>query len=50
MSYFILFQVTANLVQKKIRVDSQYINAIDLNIPTVIEGVEVTFLEANQYV
>ena len=44
----ILLKITANLVQKKLRVESSFLNTLTLNEPKVIEGVEVTFMEANQ--
>ena len=45
---WITLQITGSLVKKKIGVDAQYIHSIALNTPTVVENVEITFLEANQ--
>ena len=42
------FQITGNLVMKKIGVKAQYVHTVPLNTPTVVEDVEITFLEANQ--
>uniref|UniRef100_T1JH40 DNA cross-link repair 1A protein n=1 Tax=Strigamia maritima TaxID=126957 RepID=T1JH40_STRMM len=39
--------VTANLINMDLRVSWNYINVLALNTPTVIDGIEVTFLEAN---
>lgn len=40
-------KVTANLVLLKIRVKPHLVHALSLNEPQIIEGVEVTLLEAN---
>ncbi|KAL3863151.1 hypothetical protein ACJMK2_004920 [Sinanodonta woodiana] len=40
-------QVTANLVQSRIHVDPKFIHPLPLNTAVVIEGTEVTLLEAN---
>ena len=40
-------KVTANLIRLKIGVDSKFIRELNLNQPTIIEGVEVTLLDAN---
>jgi hypothetical protein len=45
---FLLFQVTANLVQLKIKVNQSCVVALPIGKPQVIEGVEVTLLDANQ--
>ena len=42
------FQVTANLVRKKIGVDVTYLNSLPLDTVHVINGVKVTFIDANQ--
>ena len=41
-------QVTANLVKQQIKVAGQFIHDLDMNRPHVIDGVEVTLLDANQ--
>jgi len=43
-------QVTANLVQLKLRVSSRVVCPLPLGIPQTINGVEVTLLNANQWV
>lgn len=40
--------ITANLVRKIIKVQEEFIHAVELNSPVVIDGVEVTALDANQ--
>ncbi|XP_052772255.1 DNA cross-link repair 1A protein-like isoform X1 [Mya arenaria] len=40
-------KVTGNLVARKLGVDRRYIHTLDMHVPTVIEGTEVTLLEAN---
>ncbi|CAL4066219.1 unnamed protein product, partial [Meganyctiphanes norvegica] len=42
-----LSQITANLVRQKIKVQDKYLNEVPMETPTVVCGVEVTFLEAN---
>ena len=46
----IVLQATANLVAKKIGVARRYLNPLPLDTPTLVQGVNVTFLDANQYV
>ena len=43
-------KITGNLVQQQLSVSGTYVNTLLLNESTVIDDVEVTFLEANQYV
>lgn len=38
----------ARLVAEFIGVDGQYIHEYDINVPFVIDGVEITALDANQ--
>lgn len=38
----------ASLVRMKLRVDEKWLRVMELNIPQVICGVEVTALDANQ--
>ena len=45
---FMLLQITRNLVKSKIKTDDRYLHPIPLNTPVVVEGVQVTFLDANQ--
>lgn len=45
-----LINVIANLVRMKIRVEERWLNVLTLHQPQVIFGVEVTALDANQYV
>lgn len=33
-----------------VKVDEKYIKCLDINTPIVVDGVEVTALDANQYV
>ncbi|XP_060073013.1 DNA cross-link repair 1A protein-like [Ylistrum balloti] len=40
-------KITANLVERRLKVDQQYLHALPMACPTVVEGVEVTLLEAN---
>ncbi|OWF46657.1 DNA cross-link repair 1A protein [Mizuhopecten yessoensis] len=40
-------KITANLVERRIKVDRQYLHTLPMATPTVVEGVEVTLLEAN---
>jgi len=46
----IWFQVTANLVRKKIGVDTSYLHTLSVDTVHVINGVKVTFINANQLV
>lgn len=39
--------VTANLVESRLKVERRYLHALPMDCPTVVEGVEVTLLEAN---
>ena len=41
-------QVTANLLLLKIRVNPSGVKALPVGVPQMIEGVEVTLLDANQ--
>lgn len=41
-------RVTANLVRKILKVDERYIHQIELNVPVMVDDVEVTALDANQ--
>ncbi|XP_033756981.1 LOW QUALITY PROTEIN: DNA cross-link repair 1A protein-like [Pecten maximus] len=40
-------KITANLVERRLKIDRQYLHALPMDCPTVVEGVEVTLLEAN---
>lgn len=42
--------ILANLVKKKLRVDEKYLHLLEINLPIVIQQVEVTCFDANQYV
>ena len=44
----IFFQVTGNLVSKKIRVAEQYIQRLPMDEEIVISGTSVTLVGANQ--
>ena len=49
LSGFLLHtQVTANLVVHCLKVPGEYVHALSLNETSIVEGVEVTLLEANQ--
>ena len=41
-------QITANLVKQQLKVSQDYVHALDMNTAHIIEGVEVTLLDANQ--
>lgn len=45
-----LFLFTGRLVVELIKVNEQYIQCLDINVPMIVDGVEVTALDANQYV
>jgi len=42
-------QITNNLVQQQLHVSGSCVHTLPMNEPSVIEGTEVTFLDANQY-
>lgn len=41
-------KVTSNLLSEHLKVDKQYIHALDLNKEYIIDGVKVTLIDANQ--
>lgn len=48
--YIFLSTFTGRLVVELIKVSEQYIQWLDINVPIIVDGVEVTALDANQYV
>lgn len=40
--------ISANLLDKRIKIDKRFVNILELNKPTIINDVEVTALDANQ--
>ena len=50
LGILIILQITGNLVRQQLKVSEEYIHTLDMNMPHVIEGVEVILLDANQWV
>ncbi len=43
-----IFKITGNLVQHQLKVSGAYVHPLTMNVPHLIEEVEVTLLDANQ--
>ena len=48
LGILIILQITGNLVRQQLKVSEEYMHTLDMNVPHVIEGVEVILLDANQ--